>query len=54
MSFRSIQLEVDDLFDRTDHANISHKEDTDYEPLMKIRKLPITPKESITIIKDIL
>lgn len=54
MSFRSIQLEVDELFDRTDHPNISHKEDTDYEPLMKIRKLPIAPKESITIIKDIL
>ena len=30
MSFRSIQLEVDDLLDRTDHPNISHRDDTDY------------------------
>jgi len=44
MSYRSIQREVDDLFDRTEHPNIAHKDDSDYKKLMDIRKLPITPK----------
>ncbi len=54
MSYRSIQHEVDELFDRADHANIAYKDDSDFTYLMKTRKLPITPKLSVDIIKDVL
>lgn len=33
MSYRSIQEEVNELLDRTDHANIAHKDDEDYKKL---------------------
>jgi hypothetical protein len=44
MSYRSIQQEVDDLFCRADHPNIAHRDDDDYQKLVKIKKLPISPK----------
>lgn len=35
---------MDDLFDRTDHANISHKDDGDFQYLLQIRKFTISTK----------
>lgn len=42
MSYRSIQQEVEELFDRADHPNIAHKDDSDYKLMTKILKLPIS------------
>lgn len=47
MSLRAIQEEVDEVFDKADHPNVVHMDDYGYDPLMRIRKLPLPERETI-------